>query len=616
MAYKDLHDFIRVIEKEGKQDFVRVKVEVDAALEITEIADRVSKSFGPGILFENVKGSKFPLLINAMGTYKRMNMALEVDDLDDIGALIRDLVDVQSYLGIRKLFKKIPMAFRMLSVFPIKSRLRRGACQEVVNTNPNLHELPVLKCWPQDGGKFFTLPLVITKDPETKTQNTGMYRLQIFDEKTTGMHWHLHKDGRQIYEKYRKMGGKMPVSVALGCDPAITYAATAPLPKFIDEMMFAGWLRKKNVRLVKSKTNDIWVPANAEFIIEGYVDVNEELHIEGPFGDHTGYYSLADLYPAFHVTCITHKKNAIYPTTIVGQPPMEDCYLGKATERIFLPLLQMMYPEIVNFNLPLEGVFHNCAIVAINKRFPGHGRKMMNALWGMGQMMYTKMIIVVDGDVDPYDIENVARHLFGNTCLKNDLVISEGPLDALDHASDLPRYGHRLGIDATTKRSEEQYLTDAQIAVNDFKLVRKLSAHNKQIKSCFPEIADCYILCEAGGKQAVIIKIGEKAPYRGKTLIEDLWKLDTFEDAKLIITVDGNVTTDDLSVVAWKVFNNIDAKRDLIYSESDGMWRLGIDATKKIPSEGYRRDWPDDIVMSQEIKDLVRRRWDEYGIDG
>lgn len=615
MAYKDLHDFIRVIEKEGCAEFVRVKSEVDADLEITEIADRVSKEFGPGILFENVKGSQFPVLINAMGTYKRMSLALEVDDLDDIGAMIKNLIDVQSYLGIRKLFKKIPMAFRLLSVFPIKSRWRSGACQEVVNMNPNLHDLPILKCWPDDGGKFITLPLVITKDPETKIQNTGMYRLQVFDEKTTGMHWHLHKDGRQIYEKYRKIGGKMSVSVAIGCDPAITYAATAPLPKFIDEMMFAGWLRKKNVRMVKSKTNDIYVPANAEFIIEGYVDVNEPLRIEGPFGDHTGYYSLADYYPAFHVTCITHKKNAIYPTTIVGQPPMEDCYLGKATERIFLPLLQMMYPEIVNFNLPLEGVFHNCAIVSIDKRFPGHGRKIMNSLWGMGQMMYTKMIIIIDADVDPYDIEAVACHVFGNTCMKNDLVISEGSLDALDHASDLPRYGHRLGVDATTKQLEEKHLVKKDTCIDDFKVVNMPLNDFATIKARFPEIEDCHVFCEAGSKQGIIVLLNEKQAYRGKTLIEDLWKLDVFENAKLMITVDGNVSASNLSVVAWKVFNNIDAKRDLIFSEMDNCWRLGIDATKKIANEGYLRDWPNDIVMSDEIKNLVTRRWEEYGID-
>jgi len=615
MAYKDLHDFIRVIEKSGRADFVRVSVEVDANLEITEIVDRVSKRFGPGILFENVKGSKFPVLINAMGTYQRMSLALEVDELDEIAAVIRDLVDVQSYFGIGKLFKKLPLAFRLLSVFPIKSRWRGGACQEVVNLNPSLAELPILKCWPQDGGKFLTLPLVITKDPKTKVQNMGMYRLQVFDEKTTGMHWHLHKDGRQIYEKYRQIGGLMPVSVALGCDPAITYAATAPMPKFVDELMFAGFLRKQNVRLVKSKTNDIYVPANAEFIIEGYVDVDEDLRVEGPFGDHTGYYSLADDYPVFHVTCITHKKNAIYPTTVVGQPPMEDCYLGKATERIFLPILQVLYPEIVNLNLPLEGVFHNCAIVSINKRFPGHGRTMMNSLWGMGQMMYTKMIIVVDGDVDPYDIKAVAWHVFSKACMKGDLVISEGPLDALDHASNSARYGYRLGVDATSKQASEKHLTKACNWAADFKVVDQELVDVEAVKAKFLEVDSCHVLCAGGGKQAVVVALNEKVAYRGQTLIEELWETEQFKDALIVITVDGGVLASDLPVVAWKVFNNIDAMRDLVYREVDGLFHVGIDATKKIFDEGYLRNWPDDIVMSDAVKELVTRRWSEYGID-
>ena len=615
MAYKDLHAYIKKIEEMGKEELVRVKVEVDPDLEITEITDRVSKAYGPGLLFENVKGSKFPVLINAMGTYKRMNLAFNVDDLDEIGETIRGLTDVQSYLGVKKLIKKIPDGIRLLRTFPIKSRFKKAPVQEVINHQPNLHDIPVLKCWPQDGGKFFTLPLVMTKDPETKTQNTGMYRLQVYDETSTGMHWHLHKDGRQIYEKYRKIGGRMPVSVVLGCDPVITYAATAPMPKFIDEMMFAGWLRKKNVRLVKSITNDIWVPADAEFIIEGYVDVDEPLKLEGPFGDHTGYYSLTDMYPVFHVTCITHKKNAIYPTTIVGQPPMEDCYLGKATERIFLPLLQMMIPEIVNLNLPLEGVFHNCAIVSINKRFPGHGRKLMNSVWGMGQMMYTKMIIVVDGDVDPYDLTAVMKAIMGQTCLRHDLVISEGALDALDHASDLPRYGHRLGIDATIKLPSEQYLTDGQVT-NDFQWSMHTMNALPLVQAKYPEVEDIYQVATANEKVAVVAKLKEgKAPNRGKTLIEDLWCMDEFKHAKLIVTVDGDVSLSNLSVVAWKLFNNIDAKRDLIYKKNDGYWYLGIDATKKIPEEGYMRQWPDDIVMSQEIKDKVTKRWHEYGID-
>lgn len=452
MAYKDLQHFIKVLEE--KNLLKRVKAEVSAELEITEIADRISKQYGPALLFENVKGSKYPLLINAMGTYERMNLALGVDSLDEIGSTIGDFIDMSNYLGLMNKFKSLPKFARLAAVFPLKLPTK-GSCQEVIEEDPDLDSLPVLKCWPEDGGKFITLPLVITKDPETGIQNMGMYRLQVFDKNSTGMHWHLHKDGREIYEKYKKLGGKMPVSVALGCDPAITYAATAPLPKMIDEMMFAGFLRKAPVKLVKSITNDIYVPADAEFILEGYVDVNEPLKLEGPFGDHTGYYSLADYYPVFHVTCITHKKDAVYPTTIVGKPPMEDCYIGKATERIFLPLLKMQYPEIIEFNFPLEGVFHNCVIVSIKKRYPGHAKKIMHSLWGIGQMMYTKMIIVVDENVNPHDLSTVAWKVFNNIDAKRDVVIVEGPLDALDHASNLPHYGHKMGIDATKKWPSE-----------------------------------------------------------------------------------------------------------------------------------------------------------------
>jgi 4-hydroxy-3-polyprenylbenzoate decarboxylase len=466
MAYKDLHNFVNHLE--NNNELKRISTEVDSYLEITEIADRVSKEYGPALLFENVKNSKYPVLINAMGTYERMAMSLGVDKLDDIGNDISEFIDMTNYLGLMNKFKSLPRLTRLATVFPIKLPTK-GACQEVIEMDPDLSTLPVLHCWPQDAGRFVTLPLVFTKDPETETQNVGMYRLQVFDKNTTGMHWHLHKDGREIYEKYKLKGGKMPVSVALGCDPAITYSATAPLPKMIDEMMFAGFLRKSPVKLVKSITNDIYVPADAEFVIEGYVDVNEELRLEGPFGDHTGYYSLADYYPVFHVTCITHKKKAIYPATIVGKPPMEDCYMGKATERIFLPLLKMQYPDIIDINFPLEGVFHNCVIVSIKKRYPGHAKKIMNSLWGIGQMMYTKMIIVVDENVSPQDISTVAWKVFNNIDAKRDVVISEGPLDALDHASDLPHYGYIMGIDATKKWKSEGHAREwpDDIEMND-----------------------------------------------------------------------------------------------------------------------------------------------------
>ena len=453
MAYKDLHDFVKTLE--SKKLLTRVKAKVSTDLEITEITDRVSKAYGNALLFENVEGSNFPVLINAMGTYERMNLALGVDSLDRIGQDIQDFLKFAQGGNLLEKVKNAPKLTRLASVLPLKIP-GKAKCQEVVNMKPNLNELPVLKCWPQDGGKFFTLPLITTKDPETGQQNMGMYRMQIFDDTTTGMHWHLHKDGREIYDKYKKAGiSRMPVSVVLGCDPAVTFSAACPLPKMIDEIMFAGFLRKFPVNMVKSVTNDIYVPADAEFIIEGYVDVDEELRLEGPFGDHTGYYSLADYYPAFHVTCITHRKNAIYPTTIVGKPPMEDCYMGKAIERIFLPLIRMQSPDILDMDFPLEGVFHNCVIISIDKKYPGHAKKVMNTVWGTGQMMYTKMVIVVDKHVNPHDYSTVAWKVFNNIDAKRDVVISEGPLDALDHASPLPHYGHRIGIDATKKWAEE-----------------------------------------------------------------------------------------------------------------------------------------------------------------
>lgn len=456
MAYKDIQQFMKALQR--KKLLKRITAEVSADLEITEIADRIVKHKGPALLFENVKGSEFPLLINTFASYDRMSMALGVKRLNDIGNDIKDLIDLSNYKTMTGAIKSIPNLARLLAVLPIKTN--NAPCQEVIE-EPDLDKLPILKCWPDDGGKFITLPLVFTKDPETGQQNIGMYRLQVYDKTTTGMHWHLHKDGREIYEKYRKIGGHMPVSVVIGCDPATIYAATAPLPKMLDEIMLAGYLRELPVPLVKSVTNDIYVPANSEFVLEGYVNVDkEELRLEGPFGDHTGYYSEADMYPVFHITKMTRKQSPVYMATIVGKPPMEDCFMGKATERIFLPVLKMIAPEIVDINFPLEGVFHNCVIVSIKKKYPMHAKKVMNTIWGMGQMMYTKMIIVVDERVNPHDISTVAWKVFNNIDAARDLVISEGPLDALDHSSNTRFFGNRLGIDATKKWQSEGYTRD------------------------------------------------------------------------------------------------------------------------------------------------------------
>ena len=391
--------------------------------------------------------------------------------------------------------------------------------------------------------------------------------MQILNKDTTGMHWHKHKDGSEIYKGYKERGMRMPVSVALGCDPAVTYASTAPLPKMIDEMMLAGWLRKSNVKMVKCITNDIYVPGNAEFVLEGYVDPAEELALEGPFGDHTGYYSLADYYPRFHVTCITHKKKPVYPATIVGKPPMEDCYMAKATERIFLPVLRMMIPELIDMNLPLEGVFHNCAIVSVKGRYPGCANKVMNGIWGMGQMMYTKLIIVVDETVDVQDLSQV-RDAVLNNVTPDDLYINEGPLDALDHSSNRALYGSRLGVDAT---------------------------HIKEKSGNF-------------ANEFHILTVHKEKPGQGRLALEDYLSSNPH---KFVFAVDDDVDPQDLSTVMWKVFNNIDAKRDLIKIEN----KIGIDATKKWKEEGLTRDWPNDIVMTKEIKDKVSKRWKEYGFN-
>ncbi len=456
MAFKDLREFIAALEKRGL--LKRVKAEVDCALEITEITDRVSKMKGEGnvaLLFENVKGYDVPVLMNAFGTMERMAMALGVEKVDDVADEIRSLLRLPyiSFSHKMDLVSLIPMARNALC-FP--KYVSNAPCQEVViKDNPSLDAFPILTCWPGDGGPFITLPLVFTKNPATDKRNVGMYRLQKYDARTTGMHWHIHKNGAENYRDAKAQGKThIEAAVAIGTDPVLTYAATAPLPRDIDEMVFAGFLRHKSVELTKCVTVDLEVPATSEIVLEGYVDVDERRR-EGPFGDHTGYYSLADDYPVFHIQCITHRKNPIYAATVVGKPPMEDCCLAKATERIFLPLLQQMIPEIVDINLPLTGVFHNCAMVSIRKSYPQQAKKVMQAIWGMGQMMFTKMIIVVDAHVNVQDEDEVWWRVFNNIDARQDIVLVDGPLDVLDHSSPMAKWGTKVGIDATKTWPEE-----------------------------------------------------------------------------------------------------------------------------------------------------------------
>jgi 4-hydroxy-3-polyprenylbenzoate decarboxylase len=455
MVYNNLQDFVQALERAG--ELKRIVHPVKAELEIAEIADRVMKKGGPALLFENVVGKDVPVLINAFGSTKRMASALGVNDIEEIA---RDIEKLLQLMKPPKSFKDklrlLSDALRLAGIPPKK--VKEAACQEVIHREPDLGILPVLTCWPGDAGPFITLPMVFSKDPNRGTRNVGLYRMQVFDSRTTGMHWHLHKVGARHYRQ--QQSNRMELAVCVGGDPALTYAATAPLPDQIDEVLFTGFIHKKGVELVKAITVDIEVPASADFVIEGYVDPSEIYRREGPFGDHTGFYSLADDYPVFHVTCITQRKNPIYLTTIVGRPPMEDAYIGKATERIFLPLLKLTFPEIVDMNLPVHGVFHNLAIVSIKKEYPAQARKIMHALWGMGQMMFTKTLIIVDHDVNVHDLSEVTWVTGNNIDPKRDVIFVEGPVDVLDHAAPIMGFGSKMGIDATRKWRSEGFERD------------------------------------------------------------------------------------------------------------------------------------------------------------
>jgi 4-hydroxy-3-polyprenylbenzoate decarboxylase len=446
MPASDLRSWIDLLRREG--ELVEVEAEVDPHLEVTEIVDRVVKTGGPALLFRNVKGSDHPLLINQFGTERRMCLAFEEPSLDAVAGRLEDVLEMQPPQGIVEKVRGLGKLKRLADSMP--KTVGRGRCQEVV-LDPDLDLLPIQHCWPGDPAPFITLPAVITRDPRTGVRNVGMYRMQKIDARTTFMHWQIHKDGAA---DWRGMGKRLDVAVALGCDPVTTYAASAPLPKHIDEFMLAGFLRGEAVELVKAKTVDLEVPANAEIVLEGYIEKGE-LGTEGPFGDHTGYYSPPEPFPVFHLTCMTMRRDAVYPSIVVGVPPAEDAWLGKATERIFLPAIRMTVPEIVDYDLPVAGAFHNCVIVSIRKAFPGHAKKVMHALWGLGLLSLSKSVVVVDEFVDVHDYEQVFFHVCANVDTKRDVLLSEGPLDQLDHAASLPCYGGKLGIDATHKGASE-----------------------------------------------------------------------------------------------------------------------------------------------------------------
>ncbi len=450
MAHQDLREFIAALEKAG--ELKRITFEVDPKLEITEFADRSVKTGGPALLFENVKGSKMPVLVNAFASKKRMEIALEVDSVDEIAARISEYLQMKVPEGFLGKLKMLPKLAEMGAFFP--KMVSNGPCKEVIKkgADVNLREFPVLTCWPDDGGPYITLPMVFSKNPETGKRNCGMYRIQVYDERTTGMHWQTHKQGAEHYRRLLKEGKvtRMPVAVAIGADPAAMFSAILPLPPDLDEMMIAGFMRSKPVEMVKCETSDIEVPANSEIVLEGYVTLGE-LRTEGPFGDHTGYYSLEDEYPVFHVECVTHRKNPIYATTIVGPPPMEDYYMGRAIERIFLPLMRMQIPEMRDMCMPAEGIFHNLMLISIRKSYPMQARKVMHAVWGLGQAMFTKCIVVVDDDVDVQNYSEVAWKVLNNIDPQRDIEFAMGPIDSLDHSSRMLNWGSKMGIDGTRK---------------------------------------------------------------------------------------------------------------------------------------------------------------------
>lgn len=453
-AFDRLEDFIAELEKRG--ELVRITEEVDPDLEMTEIADRTVKGYGPALIFENPVGSDYPVAMNLFASEQRMAWALGVEDLKEIADRIEEIIKPKIPKGLIEKLAMLPKLKELAEMGP--KIVKKAACQEVVleGDDVDLTKLPILKCWPEDGGKFVTLGMVFTKSPEDGKRNIGLYRLQLYDKTTTGMHWHPPKGGAAHYLEAEKKGERLEVAVAIGADPATIYSATAPVPDGIDELLFCGFVRRKPVELVKCKTVDLEVPAESQFVLEGYVEPHER-KVEGPFGDHTGFYSLSDEFPVFHVTCITQKKNPIYAATIVGPPPMEDAWLGKATERIFLPMLQMVVPEVVDYNLPVEGGFHNLALVAIKKRYAGHARKVMNALWGLGQMMVTKCIVIVDHDVNVHNPREVLWKALAHIDPERDTQFSIGPVDILDHASRNFGFGSKMGIDATCKWPDEGF---------------------------------------------------------------------------------------------------------------------------------------------------------------
>jgi len=613
MPIKHLSDFVKLLEREN--ELVRIKQFVNPELEITEITDRISKNNGPALLFENT-GTAFPLLINAYGSEKRMCLALGVNQLDDIAKAIKSLF--QSFTkpdqGFSSKLKLLPKLGQIASWMPVKKN-GRGASQETIMTSPDLRKLPVMKCWPFDGGPFLTLPMVHTIDPENGIRNIGLYRMQVFDATTTAMHWHKHKVSAGHYRKYKKLHQKMPVAIALGGDPILTYCATAPLPPNLDEYILAGFLRKKKVELHKCLTQDIWIPADADIILEGFIDPDEDLIVEGPFGDHTGYYSLEDYYPKFHLTAITHRKNAIYPSTIVGIPPQEDAWIGKATERIFLePIKMTMLPEIHDMDMPVEGVFHNLVITSIEKEYEGHADKVKNSLWGAGQMMFNKILIVTSKQVNVHDYWQVAKAITQNTNPAQDVFVGRGPMDVLDHAAGQFAFGGKLLIDATEKS------VDTMPAAMESEKHPLDTGHlnEKELIHIFPEITAINTSLLQQGISCLILAIEKNKKNHVKRLTQELLKKTTYHNIRWFIYCEPKADIHSLSDIVWRVSNNIDPQRDCYFISSPKQTseiHIAIDGSRKYKAfDEFERDWPNIICSDKKTIQRIDTLWPQLGL--
>ena len=601
MAYYSLREFIEQLEINN--ELIRITDQVSPILEISEITDRISKQFGGGkaLLFENVESSKIPVLINAFGSTKRINLALGVQNIEKIPADIDKYLKIVPPSSLLEKIKLLPMLLEAAAFPPKIVSSNQALCQEIIYSGDDvdLEKLPILQCWPSDAGRFITFPIVINRSIDRKLRNVGLYRMQVYDKKTTGMHWHIHKDGAHFFHDFRKANKVMECAVAIGADPTVCYAASAPLPYGIDEFLFAGFIRKSPVPLVKCKTVDLEVPATAEIVLEGFIDPSE-MKLEGPFGDHTGYYSQDGDYPVFHITAITHRKNPIYLTTLVGKPPQEDFYLGKATERIFLPLMRTQLPEIIDMNMPAEGVFHNLVIISIEKRFPMQARRLMSALWGMGQMSFVKTIVVFDHTVDIQDTSTLLDKLFNQIDFTHDLFFSEGILDVLNHASDRAVYGSKLGIDLTEKiKGEDEF----KRTLTNISSPPSLSPEN--IIETFTEITSCKIIEKKNNHKVALATIDKKFINQGISIIEKFMSDDNFSLITVLVILEGHENINDSSTVMWKILNNIDPKRDIHLFKN----RMGIDVTCKTGEKNYAQIWPDEITMSSQVIKTVDQKW-------